>query len=355
MEKLMKKRLGFIDVARGIAIISIILGHLGSSQINRVVFTYHVPIFFFITGYFINTKKNVKVFIENKARTLLVPYAVTCMIIIILNTIDGYYTQGGEKALYTAKYWIYASVYGAGDSYQEPFRIIAIGAIWFLWATFWGSTFLRISLKMSEIMRVCMITLLFAFGYWSRSLFWFPFSIQAGCCATLFMYFGYLFKQEEDKIKELSMEMKWESAILAVVVWLEFIKNFQSFWLVHCDIGRGAIDIIGCICGCYIVFIVSWYLEKYVVILAKPLKYIGRFSILALCIHIIELDAFPWDTLTDFILAKGIAASSIFYIVILIKMVMVLGGCVLLSKSKLICRLYGIEGISTLNITSVKS
>ena len=61
----MKKRIEFIDIAKGIAIICIILGHLGSNQINRIVFTFHVPIFFIITGYFTNRIYNNKEFIIN--------------------------------------------------------------------------------------------------------------------------------------------------------------------------------------------------------------------------------------------------------------------------------------------------
>ena len=49
-------RLQYIDIAKGIAMICIILGHLGNASINRIVFTFHVPIFFFITGYFTNKK-----------------------------------------------------------------------------------------------------------------------------------------------------------------------------------------------------------------------------------------------------------------------------------------------------------
>lgn len=53
-ESIKKSRVQFLDIARGIAIICIILGHLNNSLINRVVFTFHVPIFFFITGYFMS-------------------------------------------------------------------------------------------------------------------------------------------------------------------------------------------------------------------------------------------------------------------------------------------------------------
>ena len=41
-----------LDIAKGIAMISIILGHLSVWRINCVVFTYHIPIFYLITGYF---------------------------------------------------------------------------------------------------------------------------------------------------------------------------------------------------------------------------------------------------------------------------------------------------------------
>lgn len=40
-----KNRVQYFDIARGIAMICIILGHLNNSLINRVVFTFHVPIF----------------------------------------------------------------------------------------------------------------------------------------------------------------------------------------------------------------------------------------------------------------------------------------------------------------------
>ena len=83
-----KRRIQYIDIAKGIAMICIVLGHLGNPQINRVVFTFHVPVFFFITGYFINTSLSVKDFIKNKTRTLLCPYIFTCLAIIILATLE---------------------------------------------------------------------------------------------------------------------------------------------------------------------------------------------------------------------------------------------------------------------------
>ena len=72
-------RLQYIDIAKGIAMICIILGHLGNASINRIVFTFHVPIFFFITGYFTIKKSDLNGFIKNKARMLLMNFKTGVM------------------------------------------------------------------------------------------------------------------------------------------------------------------------------------------------------------------------------------------------------------------------------------
>ena len=120
------KRLQYIDIAKGIAMICIILGHMGNANINRVVFTFHVPIFFFKTGYFISDKCEVDIFVRYKVRTLIIPYLITCFAIVIIATLQG--AICGD-AIVEIKKWSYASVYGAGDSYTNPFYIPGIGAI----------------------------------------------------------------------------------------------------------------------------------------------------------------------------------------------------------------------------------
>ena len=82
------KRLDSIDITKGIAIISIIVGHMGfraSSDMStdNWVFQYHVPIFFVISGYFLSTKYPVREFVRDKAFRLLVPYAITAGILVV--------------------------------------------------------------------------------------------------------------------------------------------------------------------------------------------------------------------------------------------------------------------------------
>ena len=51
----MKNRIDYIDAARGIAMLLVILGHCCSSNtgvVNRTVLSFHMPLFFFLSGMF---------------------------------------------------------------------------------------------------------------------------------------------------------------------------------------------------------------------------------------------------------------------------------------------------------------
>ena len=231
-----------------------------------------------------------------------------------------------ENAFDEFQNWCYAALYGAGDTYTEPFWIPGIGAIWFLWATFWGSIFLRISFKFDKYIRLLFIVGLFAVGYFSRRIFWFPFSIQAGACATMFIYMGYLWRGAKTKISELPKEVKIFSVLFALLTWISFIKNFQSFWLVHCDIGRGIIDIFGCICACVIVILISKMIECKMKYIGGSLAYLGRDSLLILCVHIVELDLLPWWQITEKYVVNGMAVNAQLILIIAGKVLLDLGG-----------------------------
>ena len=197
-----------------------------------------------------------------------------------------------------------------------------------------------------------MIAALFAFGYYSRNLFWFPLSIQAGACATAFMYAGHLFRVEKGILRGLSNETRVFGTLVALCTWVMFIKDFQAFWLVNCDFGRGVVDIFGCICACYVVLLGSYFLERAgqardaggtvagsaAACLTDGLAYIGKYSLLVLCIHIVELNFLPWFAVFK---KYGMPAALHQPARIAGKMCLDLGGAYLLSKSGAVRKLFG--------------
>lgn len=299
------QRIEYVDIARGIAILCIIMGHLNHAGINRIVFTFHVPVFFLISGYFLSEKVSMTDFIRKRLKDLIFPYVVTCIAMIVGAVIKEWLLRGQTEAFHACLSWGYAALYGAGDSYTEPFYIKSIGAIWFLWASFWGGIFLKAVLKLESKKRIIAIAGIFAAGYISREWFWFPFSIQAGCCAALFMYIGYLCRANQSLIQKVTVETKSAITLSAVIIWLSFIRDFQTFWLVHCDIGRGAIDIFGSLCGCYVVICISKLIEAKFTFLGKGLAWLGKYSLFMLCIHILELNLFPWWEVTGKLMPPG--------------------------------------------------
>lgn len=72
------KRIEYIDTAKGIAMLCIVAGHLGVDSVNRIVFSFHVPIFFIISGYFLHDKDG---FIRKRAIQLLKPYLFTSLVL----------------------------------------------------------------------------------------------------------------------------------------------------------------------------------------------------------------------------------------------------------------------------------
>lgn len=54
----MNKRLKEIDIAKGIGIILTIIGHRTSGNIQSFIYTFHMPLFFILSGFFLDSKKD---------------------------------------------------------------------------------------------------------------------------------------------------------------------------------------------------------------------------------------------------------------------------------------------------------
>ena len=336
-----KERYLFIDVARGISIICIVLGHLGVSSINRFVFTFHVPVFFLLSGYFTNAEVSFKEHIKKKAKTLIVPYVLCCIVICILAVLINQILEGGAGNKQILLRWICASLYGAGDNYQQPFTIYGIGAIWFLLASFWGSILLKYLLNRTTIVRAISVFGFFLLCVLSRRICWLPLSIQAAGPALLFMYLGYLAKSLVPFIAKLQREVKIVFWIFVFWIWIEFIRDFKSFWLVHCDYGRGGIDIFGSLCACCCILLISYGISNIKCkIIANGIGYLGKYSLLVLSMHMVELAVFPWSRIGGALFTE-MTDTQYLWLRIIGKFLWIIPTTVLLSKWSISRRLWG--------------
>lgn len=79
----LKSRIAWIDVARGIGIILVIYGHaLDAHSIRHLIYAFHMPLFFFLSGIVFHHKKEDKFlpFLKKNIRSILIPYFIFAFI-----------------------------------------------------------------------------------------------------------------------------------------------------------------------------------------------------------------------------------------------------------------------------------
>lgn len=339
-----QSRIEFIDVAKGIAIICVILGHCviqGPSNdlvIYKIINSFHMPIFFIIIGYFINNKKPTNEFIKNKARTLLIPYIIISLLCVILGILSE------QDFSYGFFRWFFAACYGS--SLSPNYYIISIGPIWFLWAAFWGAIFLRVSLNFNHyLLRLLFIFTLFVIGKKYRTDFWLPFSIQIGACITLYMYIGYIFKENQIYFKllykNISSEIKIFVVFFGLMCWFLLLKDYNGFRVYSVYFGKG-VDILGSLYACAIVLLLSKQVSDRTRYVSKFISYFGRYSLLVLCFHNLEWKFFPWNNVIDMVINfLGISFDYKLEIVMVIKVIFDLFIVFILSKIPQVRKLFG--------------
>lgn len=62
----MNNRIEWIDMAKGYGVILVILGHFGLEKLGYWIYSFHMPLFFFLAGYVFKEKLKIKDFVLNK-------------------------------------------------------------------------------------------------------------------------------------------------------------------------------------------------------------------------------------------------------------------------------------------------
>lgn len=296
----MPSRIRYFDIAKGIAMLCVVLGHsilitnaftpVGTGQLTilNVCFTFHMPLFFILSGYFMKVPG--KFSWEKESRELLATYAITATATIVVNTILAFILRTGTKATFAG--WAAAAFYGAGDLatnylWPVPYRI---GAIWFLLALFWAHLFVYwISRRKHPLLWV---VLFFLVGYFSAKIFWLPLSIQSGMTATVFLYFGIEARRHRLLDAFRQRPYLW---ILTAAIWIIFIWKFTGFSMAMNNYGVYPIlDLFGSLCACLCIMGIAMLCDKWLDMISRGLALIGRHTLAILCVHLFEDNLIPW-------------------------------------------------------------
>ena len=100
-----------LDVAKGLGIILVVLGHnwfveSTKGELFRVIFSFRLPLFFFLSGVFLRKTDPVAGFVRSRAHSLLKPYFVILVAIGAGKLAGWAYFQGVLYATGRTLYWI---------------------------------------------------------------------------------------------------------------------------------------------------------------------------------------------------------------------------------------------------------
>lgn len=335
-----KKRLECFDAAKGIGILLVIIGHMHLQRINPFIFSFHMPLFFFISGYFMSMKYSPRVYFVKRARQLLIPYIFACICITAGALLKDAAAGNAGMVISDIKKWVFASVYASGQEYTDPFWIPSIGAIWFLPAMFFATIIVRRCI--SYRYKFLLIIIIAYVGYASSQKIWLPFSVQAGMTAAVFLFGGWQCKKSNLFQRKLPADL--EIGMLAV--WIFCIIFGGRLYLVRNYFGNGLLDVAGAFCACFFVVKFSGWIEKYAKRISGILAFFGKNSLIILCFHTIELKLFPWDHIKSFfseITGLNIDSTEIIIIIIALKVLWSLAGVLIVLKVPFLSRIFTVE------------
>lgn len=194
----MNKRIGWIDIAKGVTILLVIVGHtLIGYKVNDYIYAFHMPLFFICSGLLFKPK-DIKMVAKNNAKKLLVPYYVTCGIVIAARAVSAYLQNWTpEQIKYLTVNTSIAALFAYGvDGCKWFFNVWMIGAVWFFWAFFWSNLFLQIIFYVTrdkeEWQRACLVIIVATLSFIVGQYIWIPTNVDIGGFAVLFIYTGYL-------------------------------------------------------------------------------------------------------------------------------------------------------------------
>ncbi len=278
------KRDESFDVVKGLGIILMIWVHCRTEAISHFAYTFHMPLFLFVSGYFFKSR-SFKKELSLDIQRIVVPYVFTCLVMVLFafSAFDKFTFGSMSKVALYSPLWG-GAVFGHLFAVQES---LFIGPLWFLLGLLWTRLMAGVLFRFVKNDMVCG-AIIFILAIVAKCAFevfdHIPLSfLQAFGCLGFF-YMGYLAKKY-DLLNNVNMKRLLPVCLLC---WL-YCMTFSSLALHKCMYeGFYILDIL----GAWGIFCVLWVLVKNVYCennwFWKIIQFVGRNSIIVLCIHAVD-------------------------------------------------------------------
>lgn len=207
------ERIRYMDILKGLAIIMVVMGHCDAKG-GKLIYLFHMPLFFFISGYFYNEKYSPKILIKKRIKSLYLPFIKYEIIFLVFHNI--FY----KLNLYNLQSSSPVSKYSLNDILINLIHIGLFDGTEMLLSPFWFLACLFIvtiifcmilnitnKLKLKEIVTALIVIILLMLGElltkMNINIVVSPFCkeiFNVSLVALFFFYIGFIYKKCELKI-----------------------------------------------------------------------------------------------------------------------------------------------------------
>lgn len=181
----------WVDVSKGLGIYLVVLGHANiRPTLEHFIYLFHMPLFFFLSGYLHTVKSDFGEYLKKKAVHLLLPYVSFLVLLYPLEIVRSFLHHGLGPEL---AHVVFAGLWG-GNQLQSLY-----GVFWFLPCLFLTQqlmNFLLASYRLVTVSTVVLISLLLSYANAllapQLSL---PLDVNVVLAAAPFFYLGFITKR----------------------------------------------------------------------------------------------------------------------------------------------------------------
>ena len=167
-------RIGYIDIAKGLGIVLVVMGHndfaLISPLAHKLIYSFHMPMFFFMSGMFFNPDMSFWPFIRRRFDRVLRPFIFTLLLIYFMSI------SFSKMGILVATRRLLKALYGNG-------HYIDWVQLWFLPHLFVVSLFAYVFIRLIrrsrlDSLRWIILAIIYLVGVLGLAFFWpFEFSL----------------------------------------------------------------------------------------------------------------------------------------------------------------------------------
>ncbi len=271
------KRISWIDMAKGYGIIFVILGHCDIGILKLWVYTFHIPLFFLLSGYVFNAKSDFKTFLIKKVKSIIIPYFCLGIPMLLFRFLVRF-----KSGKFTFRYAFNLTVKFILQRRQWTF--------WFLACLFFLNILFYVTVKVfktnAKLTFLSIVFVIMGFAYYKylkRPLYW---NIDVCFMAYPFFFAGYFYKQKHQVIDKYLNNVKTSVPLLFLLGFVNSLFGYLSIKVSGSGLemflsryGFIPFTYLSAFAGIVCVIIVSkWFTFKII-------KYIGENSLLYFLWH----------------------------------------------------------------------